>query len=418
MNEKKTPTRYTQLDRASHHAAKASELDELFDETPKPEQTTDDPDVPTSPLAERAGQTENDNVKETTETTPKSQTNKKREGDQTDQPPAENGTEHTTVPADAQESAEPAPTNAQDPTKHPEPAQDIPLQRFASIPIEYVGEAVHQPRKNMDEEAFNELKQSIQENGLIQPILVSEDGTGHFTLIAGQRRLLACKALGHTEISAIINPERDRRDEALISIVENIQREDIDKLEESAQYHILAKQYKMSKRDIARYTGKDRSYISRIMQLNDMPEAVTNLYREGKTRDVIALNELNAMHHEDPQTFEVIAAENEISRHLIAQAKQGNYKPQQTRATARPPEPDLDLETIEAIAIEAAQYALKNRDKTEAETNSTRLYKSIVRKIDDPDLHWLALSAAQRKMKKRIKELIHQNRAEESAKQG
>ena len=138
-----------------------------------------------------------------------------------------------------------------------------------------------QPRKHFDKEALEQLSASIMENGLLQPILVREYGDGRYQIIAGERRFRACKLAGLTEIPAIIL-ERDDKKVAEIALIENIQREDLNPIEEALGYRALAEEYDMTQEEISIKVGKSRSAITNTLRLLDLPDEILTLVATGE----------------------------------------------------------------------------------------------------------------------------------------
>jgi ParB family chromosome partitioning protein len=119
------------------------------------------------------------------------------------------------------------------------------------------------------------------ENGLLQPILVREYGEGRYQIIAGERRFRASKLAGLTEIPAIIL-ERDDKKAAEIALIENVQREDLNPVEEALGYRALADEYDMTQEEISIKVGKSRSAIANTMRLLDLPDEVLTLVASGE----------------------------------------------------------------------------------------------------------------------------------------
>ena len=138
-----------------------------------------------------------------------------------------------------------------------------------------------QPRKHFDKEALEQLSASIMENGLLQPILVREYGDGRYQIIAGERRFRASKLAGLTEIPAIIL-ERDDKKAAEIALIENIQREDLNPVEEALGYRSLADDYDMTQEEISIKVGKSRSAIANTLRLLDLPDEILTLVASGE----------------------------------------------------------------------------------------------------------------------------------------
>lgn len=138
-----------------------------------------------------------------------------------------------------------------------------------------------QPRKNFDKNSLEELAESIKENGLLQPIIVREYGEGRYQIIAGERRFRASKMAELSEIPAIIMNKDDRK-AAEIALIENIQREDLNPIEEAMAFKALAEEYGLTQEALSFRLGKSRSAIANAVRLLDLPEAVITMVAEGK----------------------------------------------------------------------------------------------------------------------------------------
>ena len=132
-----------------------------------------------------------------------------------------------------------------------------------------------QPRKNFDEESLNELADSIKHFGLISPILV-QDRKSHYEIIAGERRWRAAKIAGLKEVPVIIREYTDR-EIAEISLIENVQREDLNPIEEAAGYKRLIEEFKLKQEEVAECVSKSRSAITNSLRLLKLSEKVQQL---------------------------------------------------------------------------------------------------------------------------------------------
>ena len=137
-----------------------------------------------------------------------------------------------------------------------------------------------QPRKSFDPEALAQLADSIAVNGLLQPILVRELGNGFYRIVAGERRWRASKMAGLSEIPAIIM-DIDEKKAAELALIENIQRRDLNAIEEAAAYKALLEEYEMTQEEVSRVLGISRSALANTIRLLDLPEAVSNLLVSG-----------------------------------------------------------------------------------------------------------------------------------------
>lgn len=139
-----------------------------------------------------------------------------------------------------------------------------------------------QPRKNFDEESLKNLAVSIKNQGLLVPILVRQDvSKDNYIIVAGERRWRASKIAGLKTINVIVSNE-DEKQSSLSSIIENVQREDLNPLEEAEGYNRLIEQYQMKHEEISKYTGKSRSYISNIIRIINLPNKTKQLLLNNK----------------------------------------------------------------------------------------------------------------------------------------
>ncbi len=137
-----------------------------------------------------------------------------------------------------------------------------------------------QPRKSFDRASLEELAESIKENGLLQPILVREYGEGRYQIIAGERRFRASKIAELSEIPAVIMNKDDRK-AAEIALIENIQREDLNPIEEAMAFRALADEYMLTQEELSARVGKSRSAIANAVRLLDLPDEVLELVADG-----------------------------------------------------------------------------------------------------------------------------------------
>ena len=137
-----------------------------------------------------------------------------------------------------------------------------------------------QPRKYFDEEALQQLADSISQHGLLQPIIVRASAGGFYQIIAGERRWRASKMAGLLEVPVIIM-EADALKAAEIAIIENIQRQDLNPYEEASAYQSLMTQYDLTQEQVAEKVGKSRSAVANAMRLLDLPDEVIEMLKTG-----------------------------------------------------------------------------------------------------------------------------------------
>jgi len=138
-----------------------------------------------------------------------------------------------------------------------------------------------QPRKVFEPEALSQLADSIAANGVIQPIIVRKAKGGFYEIIAGERRWRASKMAGLTEVPVVIMDTDDRKT-AELSLIENIQRENLNPVEEANAYKILLQNFDLTQETLAKRVGKSRSAITNSMRLLELPPEVLNMLSEGE----------------------------------------------------------------------------------------------------------------------------------------
>ena len=151
-----------------------------------------------------------------------------------------------------------------------------------SIPIGQIGRNPFQPRREFNSAELGELQESLNSSGLLQPITVRRrPGKDGFELIAGERRLRAAMKLGWKEIPAIIK-DIDDKTVLTLALVENLQRTDLNPIEEGEGYHRLSNEFGLTQQQIAETVGKDRTTIANMLRVLQLPEVVRKLLQDGQ----------------------------------------------------------------------------------------------------------------------------------------
>lgn len=157
-----------------------------------------------------------------------------------------------------------------------------------------------QPRKYFDPESLSQLADSIAANGIIQPIVVREsDSNGYYQIIAGERRWRAAKQAGLSEVPVVILDADDRK-AAEYALIENIQREDLNPLEEATGLKALVEEYSMTQEEIAKEVGKSRAAVANSLRLLELPDDIKDLVEggllsAGHARALLGLNDKSRM---------------------------------------------------------------------------------------------------------------------------
>ena len=151
----------------------------------------------------------------------------------------------------------------------------------SSLPISQIENHAGQPRKHFDEAALEELAESIRIHGILQPLTVRRLSSGYYQIIAGERRWRAAKLAGLREVPAVII-EADDRTVMELALIENLQREDLNPVEEAAGYQVLLDEYGLTQEEVAQRVGKSRPAVTNALRLLALPDAVRQLLEEGK----------------------------------------------------------------------------------------------------------------------------------------
>ena len=149
------------------------------------------------------------------------------------------------------------------------------------LPISQVESCSSQPRKHFDEASLAELADSIRQHGIIQPLTVRKLASGYYQIIAGERRWRAARLAGLQEVPVIVM-EADDRKAAELAMIENLQREDLNPMEEAAGYQALMEQHHMTQEEAAQRVGKSRSAVANSLRLLNLAPAVRKLVEEDK----------------------------------------------------------------------------------------------------------------------------------------
>lgn len=176
---------------------------------------------------------------------------------------------------------------------------DLETEQLREIDIDRILPNSHQPRKNFDEESLNELSNSIRVHGVVQPIVVRPLDDGFFQLIAGERRWRAAQRAGLHRIPAVLR-EASEHSALEIALIENLQREDLNPIEEAQAYERLIVDFGLTQEDVARKVGKNRATIANMLRLLKLPPEVQQWLREnrlstGHAKALLSLSDLNAI---------------------------------------------------------------------------------------------------------------------------
>ncbi len=153
-------------------------------------------------------------------------------------------------------------------------------ERIVEIDISFISPSRYQPRRKFDKEKLDELALSIKNSGLIQPIVVAEEGVNKYSIIAGERRWRAAQLAGFKKIPAIVK-KMDEVQKAEFAIIENIQRENLNPVEEAFAYKTLLEKFDITQEELAKRVGKKRATITNVMRILTLPQEVLDMIEDG-----------------------------------------------------------------------------------------------------------------------------------------
>src|SRR5215471_14848559 len=200
---------------------------------------------------------------------------------------------------------------------------DLEPDQLREIDIDRILPNSNQPRKSFDENALIELADSIREHGVVQPVIVRPLEDGFFQLIAGERRWRACQRIGLARVPAIVR-EAGENAALELALIENLQREDLNPMEEAEAYDRLIVDFGLTQEDVARRVGKNRATIANTLRLLRLPPEVQQWLREnrittGHAKALLSLNDLDAILDSAKRiiqgNYSVRQAETLVSRH-------------------------------------------------------------------------------------------------------
>ena len=218
---------------------------------------------------------------------------------------------------------------------------------FKLIPIEWLQPGHYQPRVNFEQKALDELAQSIKTHGLIEPIVVRELAVQCYEIIAGERRWRAAMLAGLVELPCLIGAYNDEQAAAL-TLIENIQRQDLNLIEEANGYRRLLDEFHFHQDEIASLVGKSRSHIANLLRLLTLCEPVQDLLRGGRlslghARMLVGMQVAQQRH---------FAEQIEINDWSVRQLEKKVRELKARESSCADPKKDRDIERLQTILAE------------------------------------------------------------------
>jgi ParB family transcriptional regulator, chromosome partitioning protein len=235
-------------------------------------------------------------------------------------------------------------------------AGEGPGQAAREVPMEQIHRNAAQPRIDFDEEGLRRLTESIRDKGVLQPILVrpSPERPGDYQIVAGERRWRAAQAAGLASVPIVLR-DLDDLESLEIAIVENVQRTDLNPVEEASGFQALVDRFGRTQEEVAASVGRSRSHVANALRLLDMPAAIVEMLRQGRLTAgharaiATAPNPIALAHQVVARGMSVRAAE-ALGRRALAEAGRG-AKPK--------PGKDADTRALEAELAQALGLAVE-----------------------------------------------------------
>jgi ParB family transcriptional regulator, chromosome partitioning protein len=164
----------------------------------------------------------------------------------------------------------------------PPPPAAVAGPGLANVPLEQISPNPYQPRKTFNDASIEELSRSVREHGIIQPLVVTKTGDNKYRLIAGERRFRAAQKAGLATVPVVIKETMADGDVLQVALIENIQREDLNPIEEAYAYHQLHEEFQLTQEEISKRVGKERSTVANFLRLLKLPDAVKKLLAAGQ----------------------------------------------------------------------------------------------------------------------------------------
>lgn len=261
-------------------------------------------------------------------------------------------------------------------------AERIVASGLATIPVADIAPLPGQPRSHFDEEALDELAASIAQRGVIQPIIVTPKGAGRYQLVAGERRWRAAQRARLHAIPAIVR-ELDSREVMALALIENLQREDLNPLEEARAYQKLSDDEGMTQAEIAKLVDKSRSHVANLQRLLALPDDVLDLLASGK----LSMGHARALiGHDDASGIARQAANDNLSVREVEKLARGETAKRRRKSASPSVHENANDADIAAVQGHLEEFlGLPVKIKTDA-TPSTGTVTIRYRTLDQLDL--------------------------------
>ncbi len=233
------------------------------------------------------------------------------------------------------------PSRPIEPTPTPPPAA-VPGSGLAEVPIDQISPNPYQPRKTFNDASIEELSRSVREHGIIQPLVVTRTGDNKYRLIAGERRFRAAQKAGLKTVPVVVKETMTDGDVLQVALIENIQREDLNSIEEAYAYHQLHEEFALTQEEIAKRVGKERSTVANFLRLIKLPDSVKKLLASGQ----LSMGHARAILAVDSPKKQEQLAERVVKRNL--NVRQTEMLASESSPKGEQPEKEKDIFTRDA----------------------------------------------------------------------
>ena len=265
---------------------------------------------------------------------------------------------------------------------------DLDADQLKEIDIERILPNAHQPRKDFNDASLSDLADSIRVHGVLQPVVVRPLDDGFFQLIAGERRWRAAQRAGLIRIPAVLRAV-DEHYALELALVENLQREDLNPIEEAEAYHRLIVEFGLNQEEVAQRVGKNRSTVANMLRLLRLPAEVQQWLRDSKittghAKALLSLNDLNAILD---SARKIIQGDYSVrqAEMLVSRYPQGELGQKESHSS-EPADPNVKaaVRALEqALGTKVSIHEVQGRGKIEIHFYSAeernRLYEGLVR---------------------------------------
>lgn len=245
----------------------------------------------------------------------------------------------------------------------------------------------YQPRKTFDEDKLQDLAKSIQQHGILQPIVIRETIQGYY-IVVGERRFRASQIVGLESIPAIVKKLSDE-DMMELAIIENLQREDLNAIEEAESYKKLMSDLKITQQEVARRLGKSRPYIANMLRLLHLPSAIMKMVREGELsgahgRTLLSLKDEALMKKVGKEAVREFWSVRQLEQYVNTHLKEGELNAKSKQANNKKPKFIQQQERLlkEQYGSKVEISTSKNIGKITFEFKSEDEFKRIIQQLN------------------------------------